>query len=495
MSKKNKFDLTNSYSKLPKNFYEEKNPTPVKNPKLLKLNYNLCNFLNLDKKFLMSKPGTFILSGNTIPKSSKPISMAYAGHQFGHFVKQLGDGRAVLLGEIKAKNGKLFDIQLKGSGKTSFSRQGDGRSPLDSVIREYIISEAIYNLGIPTTRSLAMISTGELVQRESQLPGGILTRVASSHIRVGTFEFFNYKNDQKSIKKLADYTIFRHFPEIVEQKKNKYLIFLEKTMILQAELVSKWINVGFIHGVMNTDNTTISGETIDYGPCAFMNNYNPNTVYSYIDVNGRYAYGNQAQIIFWNLTKFAQTLSYLIDNDPEKSNKLIINSLEKFPEIFNKAWKKNIKKKFGFVKSDYEDEKIILEFLEILLKQKIDYTNAFRKLSCSLENESRKKEFFTFFSNEKKIKDWFFKWLHRIHKEKENNKKIIINLKKTNPSIIPRNHIVENVINAAVDKNNYKPLDELVFLLEKPFNDYVHKENYISAPKENEDIKNTFCGT
>ena len=219
MSKKNKFDLTNSYSKLPKNFYEEKNPTPVKNPKLLKLNYNLCNFLNLDKKFLMSKPGTFILSGNTIPKSSKPISMAYAGHQFGHFVKQLGDGRAVLLGEIKAKNGKLFDIQLKGSGKTSFSRQGDGRSPLDSVIREYIISEAIYNLGIPTTRSLAMISTGELVQRESQLPGGILTRVASSHIRVGTFEFFNYKNDQKSIKKLADYTIFRHFPEIVEQKK------------------------------------------------------------------------------------------------------------------------------------------------------------------------------------------------------------------------------------------------------------------------------------
>ena len=347
--KKNRFEFTNSYSKLPKNFYEEKNPTPVKNPKLLKLNNNLCDFLNLDEKFLMKKPGISYLSGNSIPKSSKPISMVYAGHQFGHFVEQLGDGRAVLLGEIKAKNDKLFDIQLKGSGKTIFSRQGDRRSPLDSVIREYIISEALYYLGIPTTRSLAIISTGEYVERESMLPGGILTRVASSHIRIGTFEFFHYKNDLKSLKRLADYSILRHFPDLTD-KKNKYQKFFEQIMTLQAELISKWINLGFIHGVMNTDNTAISGETIDYGPCAFMNKYNPNTVYSYIDVNGRYAYGNQAQIIFWNLTKLAQTLLNLVDDDPKKSNKKIISSLEKFPEIFNEAWKKKYKKKILFYK-------------------------------------------------------------------------------------------------------------------------------------------------
>ena len=492
--KTNKFYLTNSYSKLPKHFYEEKKPTPVKNPKLIKLNNNLCDFLNLDKKFLLKKPGLFFLSGNAIPKSSKPISMAYAGHQFGHFVEQLGDGRAVLLGETKASNGKLYDIQLKGSGKTSFSRQGDGRSPLESVIREYIVSEAIHYLGIPTTRSLAIISSGEFVQRESTLPGGVLTRVASSHIRVGTFEFFFYRNDNESIKKIADYTILRHFPEIVN-KKDKYQKLLEKTMILQAELISKWINVGFIHGVMNTDNTAISGETIDYGPCAFMNTYNPNTVYSYIDIKGRYAYGNQAQIIFWNLTKFAQTLSNIIDQDPKKSNKLIVNSLEKFPEFFNNAWKKNIKKKFGFTKSFEGDDKITLEFLEILLEQKIDYTFAFRKLSSSLESEQKKQEFFKLFSNKKKIKSWFSNWSLRIKKEKEKIANTIINLKKTNPLIIPRNHVVEKIINEVINDNDFKKLDEFMCLLENPYNEYYGKENYINPPKDNEDIKNTFCGT
>ena len=491
--KKNQFDFTNSYSKLPKNFYEEIKPTPVKNPRLIKLNNNLCDFLNLDKQFLTKKPGLHFLSGNAIPKSSKTIAMAYAGHQFGNFVEKLGDGRAVLLGEIKANNGKLYDVQLKGSGKTSFSRQGDGRSPLESVIREYIISEAMFYLGIPTTRSLSIISTGEFVERESMLPGGILTRVASSHIRVGTFEFFHYRNDKKSLKKLADYTISRHFPEITNQK-NKYQNMLEKTMKFQAELISKWINIGFIHGVMNTDNTTVSGETIDYGPCAFMNNYNPNTVYSYIDRSGRYAYGNQAQIIFWNLTKFAQSLSSIIDKDQEKSKKLIINSLEKFPEIFNKTLKKNIKNKFGFIKSSNEDDKIILEFLEILLEQKIDYTCAFRKLSNSLENELKKKEFLNLFNNKKKINDWFSIWHSRIGKETEKIDKIISNLKLTNPSIIPRNHIVERAINLAL-KQDFSTLYELINLLERPYDEYSDREFYTNPPKENEDIKNTFCGT
>ena len=447
--------------------------------------------MNLDKQFLMKKPGINFLSGNAIPESSKPLAMVYAGHQFGHFVEQLGDGRAVLLGEIEAKNGKLFDIQLKGSGKTSYSRQGDGRSPLESVIREYIISEAIFYLGIPTTRSLSIISSGEFVERDSILPGGVLTRVASSHIRVGTFEFFFYKNDKKSLKKLADYTILRHFPEIADQKKNKYQNMLEKTINLQAELISKWINIGFIHGVMNTDNTTISGETIDYGPCAFMNNYNPNTVYSYIDRNGRYAYGNQAQIIFWNLTKFAQTLTLIIDEDQKKANKLIINSLEKFPGIFNQVWKKNIKKKFGLIKSFNEDDKIILEFLEILLEEKVDYTCAFRKLSVSLEKTSKKQEFLNLFNNKKRINNWFSKWCLRINKETEKINKITNNLKYTNPSIIPRNHVVEKAINMAVN-NDFKLLDELINLLEKPYDEHSNKDFYLNPPKVNEDIKILF---
>ena len=421
--------------------------------------------------------------------------MVYAGHQFGNYVNQLGDGRAVLLGEIKAKNGKLFDIQLKGSGKNSFSRQGDGRSPLESVIREYIISEAIHYLGIPTTRSLAIVGTGEFVQRETELPGGILTRVASSHIRIGTFEFFYYKKDIKSLKKLADYTIQRHFPEILDQEENRYQKLLEKAMSLQAELITKWINIGFIHGVMNTDNTTISGETIDYGPCAFMNTYNPNTVYSYIDVNGRYSYGNQAQIIFWNLTKFAQTLMQIIDINPKKSNNLVISSLEKFPEIFNNCWKEEVKKKFGFTKLLKKDSKIIQDFLEILLEQKVDYTTAFRKISTALENDLKKKDFFSLFRNQKLIKDWFARWHTRLKEEKKKIDEIIVNLKKVNPLIIPRNHVVEKVINTAVNDENFKPLDELVYLLEKPYDDYSSKENYINPPKKNEDIKNTFCGT
>ena len=492
--KKSNLNFVNTYSELPKKFYEKKNPTPVKNPKLLKLNNNLCDFLNLDKNYFTKKSGLLLLSGNAIDKSSKPISMAYAGHQFGHFVEQLGDGRAVLLGEKKAKNGKFFDIQLKGSGKTAFSRNGDGRSPLDSVIREYLISEALHYLGIPTTRSLAIVSTGEFVERESMLPGGILTRVASSHIRIGTFEFFHYKKDMKSIKKLADYTINRHFPESVN-KKNQYQYLLEQTIILQANLIAEWINVGFIHGVMNTDNTTISGETIDYGPCAFMNNYNPSTVYSYIDVNGRYAYGNQAQIIFWNLTKFSQTLSGIIDENEKRSNKLIISSLEKFPEIFNSAWKRKIRKKFGFTKLLNGDDKIILEFLEILLKQKVDYTSAFRKLSCSLENEIKKQDLFSLFSEKVAIKNWFSGWNNRMKKEKEKVNKIMVFLKKTNPSVIPRNHVVENVIKKVINNDDMNSFEELMDLLKNPYDDYDDKQHLITPPKENEDIKNTFCGT
>ena len=488
------FIHSNSYTNLPDDFYEYRKPIPVLKPRLLKLNKDLCRYLNLNEKFL-EQEGASLLSGNKITKSSKPISLVYAGHQFGNFVDTLGDGRAVLLGEIKANDGKLFDIQLKGSGRTRFSRQGDGRSPLGPVIREYILSEAIHFLGIPTTRSLSIVTTGEFVERESKLPGGILARIASSHIRIGTFEFFHFRNQKKYLKQLADYTITRHFPEIKNNKGSIYQLLLEKTIHLQANLVSKWINVGFIHGVMNTDNTTISGETIDYGPCAFMNQYNPDTVYSYIDIKGRYSYGNQAQIIFWNLTRFAEALASIIDEDPKKSQKLIITSLEKFPKIFNDCWNNLVRKKFGFSKEFTGDEKIIISFLEILLKNKTDYTKAFRNLSVSLEDEKGKGKLFALFLNQNEIQSWHNEWKNRIEKENKTEEEIVKSLKMTNPSIIPRNHIVENIINQVVIDENIGQLNELISMLKEPYNDYEEKHIFLKPPKENEDIKNTFCGT
>ena len=335
-NKKEIFNFKNSYSKLPKGFYEEINPEPVKCPDLIEFNQDLGNFLNIDTKALTGKKGRFLLSGNVLPEGAKPIAMAYAGHQFGNFVSQLGDGRAILLGEVIAKNGKRYDIQLKGSGKTSFSRQGDGRAPLGPVIREYLLSEAIHNLNIPSTRSLAIVTSGEFVQRDSLLPGAILTRVASSHIRIGTFEFFFYRNDIKSLKRLADYTIQRHFP-LLNTTKRIYSSFLLSVLKLQAKLVSDWMSVGFIHGVMNTDNVSISGETIDYGPCAFMDHYNPNSVFSFIDTHGRYSYGNQGQITLWNLSRLAECLLPLIDEDINKAKKIAVAHLEKFPMIFLQA--------------------------------------------------------------------------------------------------------------------------------------------------------------
>ena len=348
--------------------------------------------------------------------------MVYAGHQFGNFVDQLGDGRAVLLGEIIARNGKRYDLQLKGSGQTIFSRQGDGRSPLGPVIREYIMSEAMHYLGIPSTRSLSIISTGEVVKRERIEPGGILVRISSSHIRIGTFEFFRARKDFVSVKKLADYTIKRHFPEILSSK-NKYKLFLDKIIQSQAKLVAQWMNVGFIHGVMNTDNTSISGQTIDYGPCAFMNNFDPNTVYSFIDVYGRYSYGNQPKIMLWNLSKFAECISFLINENNEKANKIILNSLSKFSQLFDKFWIKAISEKLGLFENMKENRNLIEKFLEIMFEQKTDFTLTFRKLSESLENQEKKMKFFSLFKNEKHITNWHNNWIKRLKKEKSSKEK------------------------------------------------------------------------
>ncbi len=496
MKKKTKsqiFKFDNTYVSLPQNFYQKINPVPVKKPTLIKLNHELLNFLDLDENSLKSNLGISILSGNKVPSNTTPLAMVYAGHQFGNFVKQLGDGRAVLLGEIIAKNGQRYDIQLKGSGQTSFSRQGDGRSPLGPVIREYIISEAMHYLGIPTTRSLSIISTGEFVKRERIEPGGILARVSSSHIRIGTFEFFSAKKDLVSVKKLSDYSIKRHFAEIWSSK-NRYKLFLDKVIECQAKLVAQWMNVGFIHGVMNTDNTCISGQTIDYGPCAFMNKFDPNTVYSFIDTYGRYSYGNQPKVMLWNLSKFAECISFLINQNEEKANKIILGSLSTFPQLFEKFWIKAISEKLGFFLSLKEDRKLIEKFLEIMFKQKIDFTLTFRTLSESIENEKKKIKFFSSFKNKKPITTWYNDWIKRLNKENSSKEKISKKMQNKNPLFIPRNHLVEKAINNAVEKGDFSMTNDLIKVLKKPF-EYKENFNLSEPPKPNQDIKNTFCGT
>ncbi len=487
------FKFDNTYINLPKNFYQKINPVPVKKPRLLKLNHELLDYLDLDKDSLESNLGVSILSGNKVPTNTTPLAMVYAGHQFGNFVSQLGDGRAVLLGEIIAKNGQRYDLQLKGSGQTIFSRQGDGRSPLGPVIREYIISEAMHYLGIPTTRSLSIISTGEVVRRERIEPGGILARVSSSHIRIGTFEFFSAKKDFVSVKKLSDYSIKRHFSEIWSDK-NRYKSFLDKIIESQARLVAKWMNVGFIHGVMNTDNTSISGQTIDYGPCAFMNTFDPNTVYSFIDVYGRYSYENQPKIMLWNLSKFAECISFLISENEEKANKIILESLSKFPRLFEKFWIKAISEKLGLFQTLKENRKLIEKFLKIMFEQKTDFTLTFRTLSESINNEEKKIEFFSLFKNNKTITNWYKDWIQRLEKENSSKEKISKKMKNKNPLFIPRNHLVEKAISEAVEKCDFSMTNDLVKVLKKPF-EFNKNLNLSDPPKPNQDIKNTFCGT
>ena len=490
--KKTFFNFNNTYHKLPKTFYQEIKPKPVSNPKLIEFNFELSKFLNVNNSVADQDQGKLIFSGNSLPAGAKPIAMVYAGHQFGNFVPQLGDGRAILIGEQIAKNGERFDIQLKGSGRTAFSRQGDGRSPLGPVIREYILSESLHYLGIKSTRSLAMVSTGETVLREEPLKGGILTRVASSHIRIGTFEFFFFKEDFSSLKKLADYSITRHF---ARKNKNKPYEYLLKSVIkLQAELVAKWMSVGFIHGVMNTDNTSISGETIDFGPCAFMDEYHPTRVFSYIDQGGRYSYINQGKIMLWNLSKFAECLIPLLDNNFETAKKKAINCLEIYPKYFEECWLDEMRKKLGFKKKIKDDHILINDFFKIMQKNNMDFTLSFRNLSKITSSKIN-----SFFEKElkasKETKNWFEKWNKRL--ETEDSSRLIISKKmlKINPIYIPRNHLVESVIHQAMQENNFSKMRELLELVREPFKEKKSKNSYGLPPKPDEVITNTFCGT
>ena len=490
--RKNIFNFTNTYSKLPKDFYEEIKPKPVANPKLIEFNQELSKFLNINSAAINSEEAKLIFSGNYLTKGSKPIAMAYAGHQFGNFVPQLGDGRAVLIGEIIAKNGERFDIQLKGSGKTAFSRQGDGRSPLGPVIREYLVSEAMHYLGIKSTRSLAITTTGETVLREEPLQGGVLTRVASSHIRIGTFEYFFYRKDYKSLRKLADYTLARHFPKYNEDKPYEFLLI--KVIKSQAELVARWMSIGFIHGVMNTDNTLISGETIDYGPCAFMDQFNPNKVFSYIDVTGRYSYINQGKIMLWNLSKFAECMLPLLKKNFDDSKQKAVECLKVYPKYFEENWLREMRKKLGLTKIIKDDKDLIDDFFKLIKKNNLDFTMSFRNLSKTLTEEEidfyQKKT-----KNPLEIKQWFSRWDKRLQLENFKKSLIAKKMRKINPIYIPRNHLVESAINQAVMNNDFSKMRELLKVIREPFVERVLNLKFALPPKPHEVVSNTFCGT
>tara|TARA_Y100000590_G_scaffold97610_1_gene111083 strand:- start:2550 stop:4001 length:1452 start_codon:yes stop_codon:yes gene_type:complete len=478
------WNFNNTYSNLPSTFKEDIKPIPVKKPELILLNQKLAIELNLDFSLINENELSEIFSGNVLPEGSNSIAQAYAGHQFGHFT-MLGDGRAVLIGEHIAKTNKRYDIQFKGSGKTSFSRNGDGRAALGPMLREYIISESMNALGIPTTRSLAVVKTGEDVQREETLQGAILTRVASSHIRVGTFQYIAARQNKKELITLLDYTIKRHYPEIKDSN-NQALDLLNLLIDKQCDLVVNWMRVGFIHGVMNTDNMTISGETIDYGPCAFLDTYDPKTVFSSIDQTGRYAYCNQPVITKWNLARFAECLIPLIDKDQEKAIKIATETINSFEKKYEEKWINMMRDKLGLFGVDEKDKFLILDLLTWMHEKRADYTNTF----CHLMNLDTKKD--ELYNNIDFIK-WKKRWEDRSSKNNNTLKKSMELMRNNNPLFIPRNHKVEEVLKAA-EQNNLKPFNNFLEILEKPYNEQIGKEEYQSPSTSNEKYK-TFCGT
>ena len=477
--------LDNSYIKLPKNMFSYQLPSEVPAPKLVAFNKTLCQELGLDENFLQSTDGIKILSGNGILEGTTPISQAYAGHQFGHFT-MLGDGRAVLLGEILS-NKEIFDIQLKGSGITPYSRGGDGKATLGPMLREYIISEGMKGLGIPTTRSLAVISTGEEILREKILAGAILTRIAKSHIRVGTFQYAAAYGSVNDIKSLADYTLDRHFKNNLHEE-NKYLYLLNEVIKGQAKLISKWQLVGFIHGVMNTDNMSICGESIDYGPCAFMDIYNPNTVFSSIDTNGRYAYENQPKIGAWNLARFAETLLPLLHNNIDEAIKIAEKSLSNYSNLYNEYWNNGMRAKLGIFTNEKDDLELFKSLLNIMKKYKADYTNTFRDLTLSNLADSD-------MYNSEDFNQWYTNWQNRLNRQQKSKEESVKLMKENNPTVIPRNHRVEEALSAAINHNDYGVMQKLLNVLKDPY-DYTNiNMEYSILPESTKCPYKTFCGT
>ena len=478
------WNFDNTYFNLSEPFREKISPSPVKKPEIILLNNDLAKLLSLDFSKISNSELSNIFSGNLLPAGSNSIAQAYAGHQFGHFT-MLGDGRAILLGEHVSQSNKKYDIQFKGSGKTAFSRNGDGRAALGPMLREYIISEAMNALKVPTTRSLAVVKTGELIQREKALQGAILTRVASSHIRVGTFQYIAARQKDDELKTLLDYTIDRHYPEI-KNSNNQALNLLNRLIERQCDLVVNWMRVGFIHGVMNTDNMTVSGETIDYGPCAFMDAYDPKTVFSSIDQNGRYAYCNQPGITKWNLARFAECLIPFFEKDQKKAIQIATETIDDFDKKYEKKWMNMMRNKLGISGLDNEDKPLILDLLTWMHEKKADYTNTF----CHLMNFDPKKE--KIFEDSKFIV-WKKRWKERLLKNDNNHIKSKELMKNNNPLVIPRNHKIEEALEAA-ELNDMEPINKILEILKNPYDKQSEIIDYQYPSKSSEKYQ-TFCGT
>ena len=480
------WNFDNSYSLLPNSFYRQVNPSSVQSPKLVMLNSSLAESLGLKPHALQKTDGVAVLSGNRLPEGSAPLAQAYAGHQFGHFT-MLGDGRAILLGEQITPRGERFDIQLKGSGRTPYSRQGDGRAALGPMLREFIISEAMHALGIPTTRSLAVVTTGEAVFRETALPGAILTRTAASHLRVGTFQYAARFGTSEDVRILADYTLNRHFQANAKDE-NKYLYLLQAVIQRQALLIAKWQLAGFVHGVMNTDNMTLCGETIDYGPCAFMDTFNQATVFSSIDTEGRYAYGNQPRVAAWNLTRFAETLVPLLHSDQTQAVKLAQEALAKFDEFYRGHWLAGMRSKLGLFNAEEADESLIRSLLGLMQEHAADYTNTFLALTFSNKGASSLFDTADFAA-------WNERWQARLARQQEPESALHQLMRGSNPALIPRNHRVEEALAAAVIDEDYSVTNRFLDALASPYAHSADQAEY-ALPPENSDLQyQTYCGT
>jgi uncharacterized protein YdiU (UPF0061 family) len=491
------FAFDNSYARLPDRFYARMKPTPTPEPRIIRLNDPLARQLHFDPTMLRTPEGVEILAGSRLPPDAEPLAMAYAGHQFGVWVPQLGDGRAILLGEVLDRDGVRKDIHLKGAGRTPFSRSGDGRAVLGPVLREYIVSEAMAALGIPTTRALAAVTTGEEIMREQCLPGAILVRVARSHIRVGTFQYFAARQDLEAVRLLADYVIARHYPAAAEAM-HPYGALLDAVVAQQAELIARWMQVGFIHGVMNTDNTSIAGETIDYGPCAFMDAYHPGTVFSSIDLQGRYAYANQPRIAHWNLACFAQTLLPLLDSDESKALATALEAIDAFPERYEAARLTGMRQKLGLAKVCEGDGALIDDLLARMAANGVDFTLAFRHLGdvAALENgQTGDAAVRNLFADPTEFDAWALRWRQRLTEEQCDDAERQASMHATNPAFIPRNHLVEKAIRAAVNSGDFAPFEELVTVLASPYVEQPAFARYAEPPQPEQVVKQTFCGT
>jgi serine/tyrosine/threonine adenylyltransferase len=503
--------LTNTYTQLPQRFYSYVKPTKVSAPSLIAINESLADELNLDSAALASREGVAMLAGNALPSGSQPIAQVYAGHQFGHFNPQLGDGRAILLGDLLDRQGQRRDLQLKGPGPTPYSRSGDGRAAMGPVIREFLVSEAMHNLGITTTRALAAVTTGDWVYRQTAQPGAVLTRVAASHVRIGTFEYFARRGDTEAVRQLADFVIARHGLSVGADTEPSatYLALLDQVIARQARLIAQWLQVGFIHGVMNTDNMAIGGETIDYGPCAFMEAYDPTTVFSSIDHAGRYAYGNQGSIALWNLTRFAECLLPLLHDNQDQAVNLAQDALGQFSTQFNQYWRQGMGRKLGLSPATESDQPLIRDYLQLLQDHGVDFTLGFRLLSSTLlegdagsnltaQSQPWSKLFNTTANVDSAIHPahvWHAQWRQRLMQEKGEIAAISTRMNAVNPLYIPRNHQVENVLSAAIDHQDFGPMQRLMQVLRNPFTEQLGMDDYAQPAPAGGPSYQTFCGT